>query len=72
MLEISKEIAHTLHDKYGVRWKDGGIGKSATKHPKYYLTESEYNLRSLLKITQNDEAEKLLKEIRERKKRITN
>ena len=68
MLGISKEIAHKLHDNYGVRWKDGGISKSVTKHPKYYLTESEYNLKSLLKVVKDEKVEKLLKEIRERKK----
>ena len=65
---ISKEVAHELHDKYGIRWKDNGISKSATKHPKYYLCESERNLKALLKIVPNEKAEQLLKQIREQKR----
>jgi len=68
MLLISKEVAHKLHDEYGIRWKDNGISKSRTKHPKYYLCESEWNLKKLLSITPNEKAERLLKEIRDRKK----
>ena len=68
MLLISKEVAHELHNKYGVRWKDGGISKSTTKHPKFYLCESEWNLKALLKIAPNEIAQKLLTEIRERKR----
>jgi hypothetical protein len=68
MLLISKETAHELHDKYGIRFKDGGISKSATKHPKYYLCESERNLKLLLKIAPNEKVEQLLKVIREQKK----
>jgi len=68
MLLISKEVAHKLHDEYGIRWKDNGISKSRTKHPKYYLCESEWNLKKLLSITPNEKAERLLKKIREKKK----
>lgn len=68
MLLISKEVAFELHTKHGVRWKDNGISKSTTKHPKYYLCESEYNLRHLLLIEKNEKAEQLLKEIQKRKK----
>jgi hypothetical protein len=64
MLQISKEIAHKLHKKYGVRWKDGGISTSTTKYKKYYLCESEYNLKSLLKITDNEKVKKLLEELK--------
>ena len=72
MLEISKEIANKLDTEYGIRYKDGGISSSTTKRKKFYLCESEYNLRKLLSFTKDEKAEKLLKEIRERKKRITN
>lgn len=68
MLLITKEVAHTLHNKYGIRFKDGGISKSRTKHPKFYLCESEWNLKKLLLIAPNEKAEKLLKEIKEQKK----
>ena len=72
MLEISKDVAHKLHNKYGIRWKDGGISSTSTttykKHKKYFLCESEYNLRKLLSITKDEKAEQLLKEIKERKK----
>ena len=67
MLNISKEIAHELHNKYGVRWKDNGISTSTTKSKKYYICESEYNLRKLLSITKDERAEQLLKDIKKRK-----
>ena len=68
MLTISKEVAHKLHNEYGIRWKDNGISKTTTKHPKYYLCENDRNLTALLKITSDEKAEKLLKEIKERNK----
>ena len=68
MLLISKEVAHELHNKYGVRWKDGGISASSTKYKKYYLCESESNLKKLLSITSDEKAQKLLTEIKNRKK----
>ena len=68
MLEISKEVAHKLHNEYGVRWKDGGISTSTTKYKKFYLCESEYNLRNLLKITDNEKATKLLEECKGRRR----
>ena len=69
MIKITKDVAHKLHNEYGVKWKENGISKTHTKHPKYYLCESEYNLRSLLKVTPNDEAQKLIEKIDEKKKR---
>lgn len=69
MIKISKEAAHKLHNEYGVKFGENGISKTATKHPSYFLCESEWNLRNLLKITSNDKAEKILKEIAERKKK---
>ena len=68
LIKITKEVAHKLHNDYGVRWKENGISKTSTKYPKYYLCESERNLRNLLKITKDERAEKLLREITERKK----
>lgn len=69
MIKISKEIAKKLNEIYGVRYKENGISKTRTKHATYYLCESEYNLRSLLEISSNDDARKALKIIEERKKR---
>ena len=72
MLEISKEVAHRLHNEYGIRWKDGGISSTSTstykKNKKYYLCESEYNLRNLLKITDSEKAKKLLEECKGRRR----
>lgn len=51
MILISKEVAHKLHNEYGVPFKDGGISKTETKYPKYYLCESKYNLQSLEHLT---------------------
>ena len=72
MIKISKEVAKKLHNEYGVPFKENGISKTHTKHPNYYLCESEYNLISLLKIDLNDQATKLLKNIRDRKNRNKN
>ena len=69
LIKISKEVAHKLHNEYGVPFKENGISKTRTKHATYYLCESEYNLTNLLKITSNDEAEKLLEKINQKKNR---
>jgi len=68
MLLITKEVAHKLHNEYGVKWKDNGISASTTAHKKYYLCESEYNLRCLLKVAPSEKVEQLLKSVREQKK----
>lgn len=68
MLLITKDVASKLHNEYGIKYKDNGISTSKTKHKKYYLCESEYNLKCLLKINANETVEKLLKEIIKRKK----
>ena len=50
MLLISKEIAKELNSNYGVPFGEGGISKSKSKHPKYYLCESRKNLSLLNKV----------------------
>lgn len=74
MIKISSQKSELLNKKHGVPYGENGISihgkfkKSGNKS--HYLCESEYNLRSLLKIDPtNSEAKKLLKEIEERKKR---
>lgn len=69
LIKISKENAKKLHEIYGVRYKENGISKTHTKHATYYLCESEYNLRSLLEISSNDDARKALDAIDRRSKR---
>ena len=56
-------------NKMGVPYGENGISKTGSKHPTYYLCTSEYNLRSLLSITMNDEAERELKKIEKKKKK---
>ena len=52
MLLISKEIAHRLHDEYGVPFKDEGISHTYSKNGrKYYLCESRRNKEALRKVT---------------------
>lgn len=68
MIKIKKDVAHKLHNEYGVKWKENGISKTHTKHPNYYLCESEYNLRSYLKIENNEIAQKSLDRMLEKKK----
>lgn len=69
MIKISKEAAHKLHSEYGVRFGENGISKTTTKHPNYYLCESERNLRALLEFTSDDKAKKLIDKIDEKKRR---
>lgn len=69
MIRISKETALRLNKEFGVPYKENGISHTTTKHKTYWLCESEYNLTSLLKIDQNDEAEKILGEINKKKNR---
>lgn len=69
MILISKEIAHRLNKECNVRFGDNGISKSKTNSPKYYLCESEYNLKKLFNITSDENIGKLLKEVRENRKR---
>lgn len=69
MIKISKDVALKLNAEYGVPYRENGISKTHSKHPTYFLCESEYNITSLLKITTNDEAEKLLIEMNKRKNR---
>lgn len=68
MIKISKDVALKLNAEYGVPYRENGISKSHTKHPTYFLCESEYNITSLLKITSNDEAEKILMEMKNKKR----
>lgn len=69
MIKISKDVALKLNAEYGVPYRENGISKTHSKHPTYFLCESEYNITSLLKITTNDKAEKLLIEMNKRKNR---
>lgn len=69
MIKIQKEVAKKLNKEYKIPYKEGGISKTSSKHPTYYLCESEYNLCSLLNFSANDEAKKLLDEKRKRKRK---
>lgn len=68
LIKISKDAAHKLNKEYGVKFGENGISKTTTKHPNYYLCESEYNLRSLLSFYPHDQAKKLLDRIDARKR----
>jgi hypothetical protein len=50
LILISKEIAHKLHNEYGVRFGENGISTSKTKYKKYYLCESSRNLGLLKRL----------------------
>lgn len=72
MILISKEIAHKLNKEYKVRFGENGIsttGKGNGRH-KYYLCESEYNIKNLYRITSDDKVGQLLKKIRENRKKF--
>lgn len=51
IIQISKEIAHILHDKYNVPWKDNGISTTYSVPRKYYLCESGRNMALYSKLT---------------------
>lgn len=69
MIKINKNAAQKLNNEFGVPFGDDGISKTKTKHPTYFLCESERNLRCLLKIECNDEARRILDKIDGKKKR---
>ena len=51
ILLISKELAHKLNKEYGVKFGEGGISTSKTRHKKYYLCERQKNMIALEKAT---------------------
>lgn len=51
ILLISKELAHKLNKEYGVKFGEGGISTSKTRHKKYYLCTREKNMIALEKAT---------------------
>ena len=51
ILLISKELAHKLNKEYGVKFGEGGISTSKTRHKKYYLCTREKNMIALKKAT---------------------
>lgn len=51
ILLISKKLAHKLNKEYGVKFGEGGISTSKTKHKKYYLCERQKNMIALEKAT---------------------
>ena len=70
MIKIKKEDALKLNKAYGIKFGEGGISNTSNHHHrKYYLTESEYNLRSLLKFSLNDEAKVIIDKIDAKKRR---
>lgn len=71
MIKISKEEALKLNKEYGVKFGENGISHTHGHHKNYYLTESEYNLRTLLKFSLNNEAKVLIDKV-DAKKRQNN
>lgn len=72
MILISKEIAHRLNKECNVRFGENGIsttGKGNGRH-KYYLCESDYNIKNLYRITSDESVGQLLKKIREMRKKF--
>ena len=51
ILLISKKLAHKLNKEYGVKFGEGGISTSKTKHKKYYLCERQRNMIAYEKAT---------------------
>jgi hypothetical protein len=68
VIKISREDAFKLNKDYGVKYGENGISRTHGHKKHYYLTESEYNLRSLLKFSLNDEAKEILDKINVRKR----
>lgn len=70
MIKISKEDALKLNKEYGVKFGENGISRTHGHHKTYFLTESEYNLRSLLKFCANDKAKEILDKLELKKRRF--
>ena len=72
MILISKENAHRLNKEYKIRFGDNGISATGVNkgRRKYYLCESEYNVRCLFKLTSDENVGRLLKQIRENRKKF--
>lgn len=60
MIKISREDAMKLNKEYGVKFGENGISRTHGHHKHYYLTESEYNLHSLLEFSLNNEAQNII------------
>ena len=69
MIKIKQKDAQKLNKEYAVCYGENGISRTHGHHKNYYLCTSEYNLRSLLKFSINDEAKEILDEIDARKRR---
>lgn len=70
LIKINKKAATKLNSEFNVPFGENGISKTKNKkHPTYFLCESERNLRLLLKVDQNDEAQMILDKIDRTKKR---
>lgn len=73
MILISKQIAQKLNQECNIRFGENGIsttGKGNGRH-KYYLCESEYNIKNLYRITSDENVGQLLKKIRENRRRLS-
>lgn len=72
MILISKEIAHRLNKECNVRFGDNGISATGMNNGRrrYYLCESEWNIKNLYRITSDENIGQLLKKIREDRKRL--
>lgn len=68
MIKISKEEALKLNKEHGVKFGENGISHTHGHHKNYYLTESEYNLRALLKFSLNNEAKVLIDKVDAKKR----
>lgn len=70
MIKITKNERDYLVNVCKINMGEGGISKTHSHHPRYYLTESEQNLRALLEFSpHNDEAQAILDKIDVRKRR---
>lgn len=69
MIKITKKDAFTLNKDYGVKFGENGISRTHGHNKHYYLCESEYNLRSLLKFSLNDEAKAIIDKIDSKKRK---
>ena len=68
MIKISKEDALKLNKEHGVPFGENGISRTHSHHKHYYLCESEYNIRSLLKFSSNDVAKAILDKFEAKKR----
>lgn len=69
MIRVSQAEAFRLNQDYGVKFGENGLIAPHSHHKNhYYLTESEYNMRSLYEFSKNDKVKAILNKMDAKKR----